>query len=163
MNYLIDFIILLCLGWGAYRGFKNGFIIQSFTILALVLAIWAGYAFSIAPFIHKHFLVGNQLACEIISFLSIFILTLIIVYTSGYLVAKAVNFVTLGLINRLAGAAFGIFANILILSVIIFLFNKYYHAKDNRELHQTLEKSYLFHPIGKVAPAICPDSIKKLL
>ena len=158
MNYLIDFIILLCLGWGAYRGFKNGFIIQSFTILALVLAIWAGYAFSIAPFIQRHFGV-NHLASEIYSFMSIFILTLIIVYTSGYLVSKAVNVITLGLINRLAGAAFGIFANILILSVIIFLFNKY---NDNKELHKKLDESYLFHPIGKVAPAICPDSIKKL-
>ena len=159
MNYLIDFIILLCLGWGAYRGFKKGFIIQSFTILALVLAIWAGYAFSIAPFISRHF-GANQLASEIFSFMSIFILTLIIVYTSGYLVSKAVSVVTLGLVNRLAGAAFGIFANVLLLSVIIFLFNKF---NDNRDLHQKLDKCYLYHPIGKVAPAICPDSIKKLL
>jgi membrane protein required for colicin V production len=163
MNYLLDhipvIIILLCLGWGAYRGFKKGFIIQSFTILALILAIWAGFAFNIAPFIHRHFGFSG-LASEVLSFVLIFILVLILVYTSGYLVSKVVNAVALGLINRLAGAIFGIFANVLVLSVIIFLFNKFTH--DNRELHQQLKKSFLYEPVGKVAPAICPDSVKQL-
>jgi membrane protein required for colicin V production len=164
MNYLIDFIIVLCLGWGAYKGFRKGFIIQSFTILALVLAIWAGFAFSIVPFLKRHLGV-NELAAQIWSFILIFVLTLILVYTSGYLVSKIVNAVTLGLINRLAGAAFGILANVLILSVIIFLFTKLndkrFHEKKgyivNKEI---LDKSYLYNPIGKVAPAICPDKIK---
>ena len=166
MNYLIDVIILLCLGWGAYKGFKKGFIIQSFTILALVLAIWAGFVFSIAPFLKRHFGV-NDLAAQIWSFVLIFVLTLILVYTSGYFVSKVVNAVTLGLINRLAGAAFGIFANLLILSVIIFLLTKVnekrFHEKKKYIIEkEMLDKSYLYNPVGKIAPAICPDKIKNL-
>ena len=166
MNYIIDIVIFLCLGWGAYLGFKKGFIIQSFTVLAMVLAIWAGFAFNIAPFLSRHFGM-NKTACEVASFILIFILTLILVYTSGYFVSKLVNAFTLGMINRVAGAAFGIFANALIISVIILLFNKVndkrMHEKKEYIIERvTLDKSFLYNPIGKVAPAICPDKIKNL-
>ncbi len=164
MNYIIDIIILLCLGWGAYKGFKKGFIIQSFVIIALVLAIWGGFAFagSLEPFMQKHFHM-SELACSIISFIIVFLLILILVYTSGYLVSKVANAMTLGMINGLAGAAFGILANALILSVLILLFNRVNDKKHFIE-PETLEKTYLYKPIGKVAPAIFPEKFfNKLL
>jgi membrane protein required for colicin V production len=164
MNYVIDAIILLCLGWGAYKGFKKGFIIQSFVILALVLAIWGGFAFAgkLEPFMQKHFQM-SELVCSIISFIIVFLLILILVYTSGHLVSKVADAVTLGMINRLAGAAFGIFANALILSVLILLFNRVNDKKHFIE-SEALEKTYLYKPIGKVAPAIFPEKFfNKLL
>lgn len=164
MNILIDVIILLCLGWGAYKGFKKGFIIQSFTILALVLAIWGGLAFAgmLEPFMKKHFGLSD-LVCYVISFILIFALVIILVYTSGYLVTKVADIATLGMMNRLAGAAFGILANALILSVLILLFNRMNDKKHFIE-KETIEKTYLYKPIGKVAPAIFPEKFfKKLL
>ena len=163
-HYLIDIILLLCLGWGAYKGFKKGFIIQSFMILALVLAIWCGFAFAsrLEPFLQKHFQVSD-LFCSVVSFFAIFLLVLIIVYTSGFLVSKVADAIVLGLINRLAGAAFGIFTNVLILSVIILLFNRVNEKKHFIET-DTLEKTYLYKPIGKAAPAIFPEKFfNKLL
>ena len=164
MNIAIDIIILLCLGWGAYKGFRKGFIIQSFIILALVLAIWSGFAFSamLEPFMKKHFRM-DDLACSIVSFIVVFLLVLILVYTSGYIVSKVVDAVTLGMINRLSGAAFGIFANALILSVLILLFNR---VNDKKQFikSETLEQTYLYTPIGKVAPAVFTEKFfKKLL
>jgi len=157
------------LGWGAYRGFKNGFIIQSLTIIALTLAIWGGFAFAgtLEPFLQKHFNI-DELACSIISFIIIFLLVLILVYTSGYFVTKVAETATLGMINRIAGVAFGIFANVLILSVLIMLFNR---INENRMVEKepliepkTLSDSYLYEPVGKVAPAIFPEVFfKKLL
>ena len=164
MNILIDVIILLCLGWGAYKGFKKGFIIQSFTILALVLAIWGGLAFAgmLEPFMKKHFGLSD-LVCYVISFILIFALVIILVYTSGYLVTKVADIATLGMMNRLAGAAFGILANALILSVLILLFN-WMNDKKHFIEKETIEKTYLYKPIGKVAPAIFPEKFfKKLL
>ena len=164
MNYIIDIILLLCMGWGAYKGFRKGFIIQSFVILALTLAIWGGFAFAgrLEPFMQKH-LQTNELVCSIASFILVFVLIIILVYTSGYLVSKIADATTLGLINRLAGAAFGIFANALILSVIILLFNRV-NDKKNFIKRETLEKTYLYKPVGKVAPAIFPETFfSKLL
>ncbi len=161
MNYIIDILILACLGWGAYKGFRKGFIVQSFVIIALILAIWGGFALSrlLEPFLQKYFAMGET-ACSIVAFIIIFLLILIAVYASGYLVTKVANAVTLGLINRLAGAAFGIFANALILSLIIVFFNK---INDNKQLipKDKLEKTYLYYPVGKVAPAIFPEKFFK--
>ena len=157
MNYIIDGIIFLCLGWGAYKGFKKGFIIQSFVIIALILGIWGGFALSgkVEPFLQKQ-LNMEELACSIVAFIIVFISVLILVYTSGYLVTKVANATALGLINRLAGAAFGIFANVLVLSVIIGLLNK---INDKKHIipEDKIEKTYLYKPVGKVAPAIFPE------
>ena len=161
---IIDIILLLCLGWGAYKGFRKGFIIQSFMILALVLAIWGAFAFAgmLEPFMKKQFQMAD-LSCSIVSFIVVFLLIVIVVYTSGYLVSKVADAMTLGMINRLAGATFGIVANALILSVFILLFNR---ANDKKHFigPETLKKTYLYQPIGKVAPAIFPENFfKKLL
>ena len=164
MNYLIDLILLLCLGWGMYKGFKKGFIIQSFMILALVLAIWGGFAFAgkLEPFMQKHFQIG-EMVCHIVSFIIVFLLILILVYTSGQLVSKVVEAVTLGMINRLTGAAFGILANALILSALILLFDRMNDKKHFIE-PEVLEKTYLYEPVKKIAPAIFPETFfSKLL
>ena len=164
MNYVIDIIILLCLGWGVYKGFRKGFIIQSFIILALVLAIWGGFAFAgkLEPFMQKHFNISD-LVCSIVSFIFVFVLVLILVYTSGYLISKVADATSLGMINRLGGAAFGMLANALILSVFIILFDRVNNNKNFVE-RETLDKTYLYKPTGKVAPAIFPDKFfKKLL
>ncbi len=90
MNYAIDIIILVCLGWGAYKGFKKGFIIQSFSIIALILGIWSGFTLSgkVAPVLMQHFNIG-ELACSIVSFVIVFLIVLILVYLTGYI---ATNF-----------------------------------------------------------------------
>ncbi len=157
MNYIIDILILLCLGWGAYKGFKKGFIIQSFVIIALILGVWGGFALSgkVEPLLQRQFNM-SELAYSIISFVIVFLLILILVYTSGYLVTKVTNASTLGMLNRLAGAAFGILANALILSVIIVLLNKV-NDKKHFMPKDKLEKTYLYEPIGKIAPAIFPE------
>ena len=164
MNITIDIILLLCLGWGAYKGFRKGFIIQSFTILALVLAIWGGFAFAgmLEPFMKKYFQMGD-VACSIVSFIVVFILIMLLVYTSGYFVSKVADAVTLGMINRLAGSVFGLLANALVLSVLILLFNR---MNDKKQFIKTeiLGKTYLYKPLEKVAPAIFPEKFfKKLL
>ena len=156
-NYAIDFIFLLCLGWGAYKGFRKGFIKQSFMILALVLAIWSGFVFAgrFESFMQKYFQLSD-VTCSIVSFIAVFLLILILINISGYLFSKIADIIALGLINRLAGAAFGIFTNALILSALVLLFNR---VNDKKQFikPETLEKTYLFEPIGKVIPAIFPE------
>jgi membrane protein required for colicin V production len=163
VNYIIDGILLLCLGWGAYQGFRKGFIIQFFMILALLLALWCGIKFTgmIEPFMKQHFHM-DDLACSIVSFFVVFLLVLILVYTSGFLVSKIIDVITLGMINRLAGAIFGILANAIIMSVLILLFNRVNDKKHFIE-SETLEKTYLYDPIGKVAPAFFPEKFFKKL
>ena len=161
MNYLIDIIIGLCLGWGAYKGFKSGFIIQSFAMFALVIAIWGSIAFTgrLEPILKNTFNM-DDVVCSIVSFIIIFLVILLVIYISGHIITKLVHAAALGMINKLAGAAFGIFANALILSVIILMFNRINDKRDFVKA-ETLEKSFLYEPIGKVAPAVFPGSLFK--
>ena len=164
MNYVIDIIVLLCLGWGAYKGFKKGFIIQSFTILALVIAIWGGFAFAkyLEPFMKTQLGMG-ELAAAIVSFIFVFVLALILVYTSGRLVTKVVSVAGLGMINRLSGAAFGILANVLILSIIFSLFGRVNDKKQKPFIEKaTLSESILYEPVKNAAQLIVPDAIKDI-
>ncbi len=164
MNFIVDIIILLCLGWGAYKGFRKGFFIQSFAFFALILGVWGGLALSkyAEPFLRKYFFIGET-AMSAVSFAVVFLIILILVYTSGYLITKVANVMTLGLINRLAGAAFGIFVNALALSVIILILNKV-DAKVAFLPKDKLEKSWLYNPIAKIAPALYPEKFfEKLL
>jgi membrane protein required for colicin V production len=164
MNYMIDGVLMLCLVWGAYKGFRKGFIIQSFVILALVLAIWGGFAFTgkLEPFLQKYFQI-TDVFCHIVSFIIVFLLILILVYTSGFLVSKVAHAVTLGMINRLSGAAFGVLANVLVLSVLILLFDRV-NEKKHFIKPETLEKTYLYQPVKNTAPAIFPETFfNKLL
>ena len=156
-NYVIDFILLLCLGWGAYKGFRKGFIKQFFMILALVLAIWSGFAFAsrLVPFMQNHFQLSD-VVCYFVSFFVVFFLFLILVNISGFLVTKIADFIALGLINRLAGAVFGIFTNAFILSALILLFSRVNEKKQFVD-SETLEKTYLYKPVGKIASAILPE------
>jgi len=62
----------------------------------------------------------------------------------------------------LAGAAFGIFANALILSVLILLFDRV-NEKKQFVASETLEKTYLYKPIGKAGMVILPDSLLEKL
>ena len=155
MNYIIDIIILLCLGWGAYKGFTKGFITQSFTILSIAFGIWGGFTFAgqVEPLLENWM---NDLACSIVSFIIVFIVVLLLVLVSGFLVTKLANATALGMLNRLAGAAFGILANALILSIIILFFNR---MNDNERFveKQVIDETYLYEPIGKVATVIFPD------
>lgn len=46
MNFL-DLIIILPLIYAAYKGFKHGFIIELFTLLAIIVGIYVGIHFPI--------------------------------------------------------------------------------------------------------------------
>jgi len=163
-NYIIDIILLMCLVWGAYKGFRKGFIIQSFVILALVLAVWGSFAFAgrLEPFIRNNLQV-NDGASYIVSFIVVFLLVIIFAYSSGILVSKVADAIALGMINRLSGALFGILSNALILSALILLFNR---ANEKKQwiAPEIINKTYLYKPVEKVAPAIFPEKFfKKLL
>src|SRR3989338_8571278 len=45
MNF-IDILLIIPIGYGAYKGFKNGFVIELFTLLAILVGIYVGIHFS---------------------------------------------------------------------------------------------------------------------
>lgn len=105
---LIDVVALVAIGFGAWRGFRNGVIIEVASLLGLIVGVWAGLrlAFIFANYYRENFdLPDNYI--PLLAFLSAFLLGIAAVYLVGRLLNSFVNSIALGIPNRLAGATFG--------------------------------------------------------
>lgn len=118
-----DIIWILILIYGAYKGYRKGFILEVITIVAIVLAILGGFKLMgvgidlLTPYADS---LGKFL--PIITFAVIFFLILGAVSVIGYGIKKFVDFTLLGGVDRIAGALLGVLKLSLILSVIIWFF-----------------------------------------
>ena len=120
----LDIVIALILLIGAISGLRKGFIVQLFSIGAIILSAWLSYTFSsafsewLASYIHAE---GFWL--NIISFLLIFIGIGILCRLLSKLVEKIFKFAMFGWLNRLLGAIFSVTKYALVLGLAVVLFN----------------------------------------
>ena len=153
---LIDIILLIPIGWGVYNGFSKGLIHEFAQIAALGLGVFAGLYLSkwIGGFIANIF-GTNEEHTQLIAFLVAFLGTLVLVFFVARIAENAVKNMSLGIVNRIIGAAFASIKFILILSLIINFIN----SADKHGLFlkkETRERSLLYKPIGAVAPLVMP-------
>ncbi|MFB6319813.1 CvpA family protein [Saccharicrinis sp. FJH54] len=124
MNYL-DIIILLPLVYGVFRGFRKGFAIELATLAALILGIWGAYKFSYITTIFlrdKFDMTGDYL--PYVSFFLTFILIVFLVNLLGKMLDNLLKAVSLGFINRLAGAVLGFAKLAVVTCLLVFLAHK---------------------------------------
>ncbi len=142
--------------WGAINGFIKGFLNQCLTLVALLLGVWGGIHFSylVNHYLSTHYSLNGRLV-PAISFLIIFILILIIIHFIGLLITAIVHKSVLGQMNRIAGILFGILKMAFILSIIILILEKL-DPRRNFLTYNDTDKSYLYKPVQKIAPAIFP-------
>ena len=152
----LDIVIALFLLWGAYIGYENGFVVQSFTLIALVLGVWAGVELShtIGEFLINVFAVNSAFAF-IVAFAFIFILVLLIVHFIGNLITRMLSKTALGILNRIGGVCFGIVKMAFIMSIFIFIVQRF---DVNRKLlpPEKTKKTILYPQVAKIAPAVFP-------
>ena len=152
----IDFIIILLLLWGAIMGFIKGFIVQSLTLVALVLGVWGGMQFShfITDFLGTHYAMKGKMV-PVLSFAIIFILVLIVMHFLSKLLSNLINDSVLGIFNRIGGIVFGILKMAFIVSIFFALLAKL-DTKRKLITADDANQSVLYKPIEKIAPAIFP-------
>jgi membrane protein required for colicin V production len=97
----------------------------------------------------------NEDYLNLIAFILTFITVVAFVFLFARLLEGAMKAVSLSLLNKLAGMAFGMLKTALILSSLIYILNRI----DNRQnllSPETRQKSLLFQPIEKIAPVVYP-------
>ncbi|RLD87408.1 MAG: CvpA family protein [Bacteroidetes bacterium] len=151
---LLDLILLIPLLLFAFNGYKKGIIIEVTTLVALVLGIYAALFFSnyTANLLTGSFNISTDYL-NIIAFIATFIGVLVAVMIIGKLLEKVVNLLMLGIVNKLAGALFGIVKGALLLSILIFLIN-YFDTNASIIKKEARTKSILYKNIEPVAPWI---------
>jgi len=155
MNW-VDLLLIIPLLWGLYKGFSKGFIIEAATLIAFVLAIWGAVKF--------HDFLSSWMAdslgwtskyLPVISFAVIFIGVILIVIGIAKLAEKFVKAVSLGFLNKLGGAIFGMLKFGLLMSMIIFFLdaiNKTVAVMPD----ETKRNSLLYSHVQKIAPTVIP-------
>jgi membrane protein required for colicin V production len=106
---IIDLIILIPLIYGGWKGFKKGFIMELFTILALLVGLYAAFHFSdkITEIIvgKTHEKPGYLPA---FSFLFLFLAVGAMVYFGGKALEQVLKIAQMSLLNKIVGSIIGI-------------------------------------------------------
>ncbi|CAM3919679.1 MULTISPECIES: CvpA family protein [Flavobacterium] len=150
----IVFAVLLC--YALYKGIKNGLFVELASLIALVTGIYVAIKFS---YITKNFLETKvswePKYIEITAFALTFILVVLIIHLSAKLLTKIADFAYLGWINKLTGALFSCLKTILLLSVVIFLFEKI-NTNNTLVKQETLDASIFYNPTKEISAFIYP-------
>ena len=160
MNYF-DYILLLPVLYGLYRGFSKGFVLELASLLALVMGIYGAMHFSSFTFTYlSEFVELEARYLQLVSYGITFLVIVIAITLSAKILTLLIKMVALGFINRLMGAIFGALKAFLILSVLLLFFDAINH--QYRLVKKTvLDDSLLYHPIRKNAEAIYPDILEE--
>lgn len=151
---IFDVIIIVLFAWSAFKGFSKGIILSAASLLALLLGIWGAIKFSDAT---GDFLAGFVHVQPRIMHIIAFAVTFIVIVIAIHFIAKALEGIadaaSLGVVNKVFGAAFGVLKTVFILSVAIYIINVA-NIKFGFITPEFKDKSLFYNPISKFAPAV---------
>jgi len=153
---LLDLILAIPLLWGAYRGFKRGFIFEIFMLIGLILGLYIAFKFSslLNGWVSKMVDAGSAVI-PYLSFFIVFAAILLILILFAKLLENILKAVSLNALNKVAGAVLGIIKFALVLSVILWSF-KALEPHWNFINASTKKQSLLYEPILKTASFLTP-------
>ena len=125
MNYL-DIIISLILFYGLFKGFTRGLIIEAASLLSIIVGIFGALTFT--PIIESSlsfFLSNDKLPSSIIIFTASLILIVIGVNIFAKNLTKFIKLVSLGGINKILGAVFGVLKYILLIGILLVFIDQF--------------------------------------
>ena len=158
----LDILVLLTVGLGAALGFSRGFVSETVSLAAWVLAILAVKALHapvsamlVAP-------VGTESGAAVLGFASVFGLTFLAVKMAGKAVGNTTKGSLLGPFDRVLGFAFGALKG-LIVATLVFLFvslvyDTIYLGSSPRPKWMTESRTY---PLLRASSASMVDFIEK--
>jgi membrane protein required for colicin V production len=106
---MLDLIILLPLIYGAYKGYKRGFIMSLFMLLAVIVGLYVAFHFTdvIVSYGKEHFEWTSKYISPI-TFLSLFLVVGAGVYFGGKVLESVIKLAKMSVLNSLAGALLGL-------------------------------------------------------
>jgi membrane protein required for colicin V production len=106
---ILDLIILMPLIYGAYKGYKRGFIMSLFLLLAVVVGLYAAFHFTdlIVSYGKEHFGWKSSYIAPV-TFLSLFLVVGAGIYFGGKVLESVIKLAKLSILNSLAGALLGL-------------------------------------------------------
>lgn len=154
--HLFDLLLLILLVLGFFWGLRKGLIQTLASLLALILGVYIALTFTgdLAQLLTRWFDWSKKNA-DWVSFIVLFILTVMAVVTLGKWVTKIAGLIALGWINRLLGAFLYTAQTALILSYVLSFFAQV-QLDDYVLPENTKTESKTYSAIAGFAPTITP-------
>ena len=160
MNSL-DYILLIPLLYGLYRGFTKGLIIELASLLALTLGIYGALHFSSFTFeFLSDYVEIKTVYLQLASYGLTFLIIVMVISLTGKALTILIKLVALGFINRMMGAIFGSIKVLLILSVFILFFDRF-NKQFGMVKDEVLDASLLYNPIRIQAEQFYPNVLEE--
>ncbi len=121
---ILDIILLLPIVYGLIRGIFRGLVGELTAIIAVIAGVVCAKFFApdLAVKLTQIFAWGKQV-CELLSYVLIFFVVTICLHLLGRLIARLLQAIALGWLNRLVGGVFGGLKWALVVSVLLNCFN----------------------------------------
>ncbi|WP_373400344.1 CvpA family protein [Algoriphagus halophilus] len=147
----VDIILLVILGLGAFEGYRQGFLMGVLGLFGFVIAIILGIYFMdpMTDWLQENVTEFN-LGYPILGFFVIFIFTLVLINSVGWVLKRAMDMVLLGSLDSLAGVFLGVVKAAFFISLFFWQASLF---KLDLPKQWTAESEYLGF-IEPVAPAI---------
>ena len=160
MNSL-DYILLIPLLYGLYRGFTKGLIIELASLLALTLGIYGALHLSSFTFeFLSDYVEIKTVYLQLASYGLTFLIIVMVISLTGKTLTILIKLVALGFINRMMGAIFGSIKVLLILSVFILFFDRF-NKQFGMVKDEVLNASLMYNPIRIQAEQFYPNVLEE--
>lgn len=155
MNFL-DILILVPIIYAAYKGFKHGFIIELFTLLAVLVGIYMGIHFSdfTAKWLKETFGWDSEYL-PVVSFTITFLGVGAMVFFGGKMIEQMVKVVQLSAINKFLGILFASIKALYLVSVVLVLIESI-DEKNHFFPAKTKTQSLLYEPVKNTSTKTIP-------
>jgi membrane protein required for colicin V production len=153
---MLDLIILLPLIYGAYKGYKRGFIMSLFMLLAVIVGLYAAFHFTdlIVDYGKEHFEWSSKYSSPI-TFLSLFLVVGAGVYFGGKVLESVIKLAKLSVLNSLAGALLGLLQWIYFVGSLLLMLISF-DQKEKIISKETKQQSYVLPVITAVLHGSIP-------
>jgi len=159
---ILDIIVGLIVTWGLIKGIKHGLFQEAAEIIALVVGIYGAIHLSyiVAGFLGEA-MDWNEKYSQVAAFLLTFFIIVFVVNKSGEFLTNAVDGnKILGMMNKVAGAAFGVLKMAVVLGALLFFFEKV-TSSFNLINEKTRESSVFYQPIYNTGEFIFSKVMKE--
>lgn len=145
----IDIFLLVVILIGAYKGYKDGFLMGLISLLAIVLGVFLGFKLmgEGMAFLEKQFN-ADQKTLPYISFFLIFILVVVLVTWLGKVIRDSIDKTFLGRVDESMGLVLGVFKTMFMLSVVLWIADSLKYSPKA----EWTQGSWLYPFTAKLAP-----------
>ncbi len=145
----IDIVLGLLILIGAYHGYKAGFLLELFSLIAIVLGILAGFKFMGWAMVLLGEKVNiNKNVLPYVAFGFVFVAVVIVVNLLGRLVKTSVENTFLGPLDEVGGAVVGLIRTTFVFSIALWIVD----SLKLSFISEWTEDSWLYPMVAGVAP-----------